>query len=137
MAYWLVKSEPGSWSWDDQVKKGTEHWDGVRNHQANNFMKQMKKGDKVFFYHSGDERQIVGICEVAKEHYPDHTDATGKFGMVDLKTVKPVKKPVTLADIKADERLPQLHLVRHSRLSVMPVDAASWKIISRMAGVDA
>ena len=135
MAYWLVKSEPGSWSWDDQVKKGTEHWDGVRNHQANNFMKEMKKGDKVFFYHSGGERQVVGICEVAKEHYPDHTDASGKFGMVDIKTVGPVKTPVTLAEIKADGRMDHLLLIRNSRLSVMPIDDASWKIICGMAGL--
>ena len=137
MAYWLVKSEPGSWSWDDQVKKGTEHWDGVRNHQANNFMKEMKTGDKVFFYHSGDERQVVGICQVAKEHYPDHTDTTGKFGMVDLKTIGPVKTPVTLKEIKADGRMDHLLLIRNSRLSVMPIDDKSWKIICTMAGVPA
>jgi predicted RNA-binding protein with PUA-like domain len=135
VAYWLVKSEPSSWSWDKQVKKGTEHWDGVRNHQANNFMKDMKTGDKVFFYHSGDERQIVGICEVAKEHYPDDTDKTGKFGMVDLKTVGPVKTPVTLTEIKKDGRMDNLLLIRNSRLSVMPIDAKSWKIICKMAGV--
>jgi predicted RNA-binding protein with PUA-like domain len=135
VAYWLVKSEPGSWSWDDQVNKGTEHWDGVRNHQANNFMKAMKKGDKVLFYHSGADREVVGMCEVAKEHYPDHTDETGKFGMVDLKALKPLETPVTLAAIKADERLHGLHLVRHSRLSVMPIDPASWKIICKMGGV--
>jgi predicted RNA-binding protein with PUA-like domain len=98
-------------------------------------MKDMKTGDKVFFYHSGDERQIVGICEVAKEHYPDDTDKTGKFGMVDLKTVGPVKTPVTLTEIKKDGRMDNLLLIRNSRLSVMPIDAKSWKIICKMAGV--
>ncbi|MEK9902087.1 MAG: EVE domain-containing protein, partial [Rhodospirillaceae bacterium] len=102
MAYWLFKTEPGTWSWDDQVKKGVEHWDGVRNHQANNNMKAMKVGDKGFFYHSVNEKRIVGIVEVAREHYPDHTDESGRFGMVDVKTVGPVKTPVTLADVKAN-----------------------------------
>ena len=99
MAYWLFKSEPGAWSWDDHVKKGVEHWDGVRNHQASNNMKDMKIGDLGFFYHSVNEKQVVGIVEIVREHYPDHTDASARFGMVDLKAVKPVTTPVTLADI--------------------------------------
>jgi len=135
IAYWLFKSEPGSWSWDDQVKKGVEHWDGVRNHQANNNMKAMKKGDRGFFYHSVNEKSVVGIVEVVKEHYPDHSDASGRFGMVDIKAVMPVKTPVTLADIKADPRLQNMDLVRQSRLSVTPVSPAEWKTICAMAGV--
>jgi len=133
MAHWLVKTEPGAWSWDDQVKKGVEHWNGVRNYQADNNMKAMRKGDRVFFYHSVDEKRIVGVVEVAREHYPDPTDESGRFGMVDFKTVKPVKTPVTLEQIKADERLQHLALVRQSRLSVMPIDDESWRIICALA----
>ena len=135
MAYWLVKSEPGAWSWDDHVKAGVAEWDGIRNHQANNNMKEMKIGDKAFFYHSIDEKQIVGVLEVVKEHYPDHTDASGKFGMVDFKALHPVETPVTLADIKAEEKLADLFLVRHTRLSVGPVSAVHWKILCKMAGI--
>ncbi len=135
MNYWLVKSEPETWSWDDQVKKGTEAWTGVRNHQAANNMKAMKKGDLAFFYHSGGEKQIVGVVSVAKEYHPDPTDPAGKFGMVEVKAVGPVEKPVTLAQIKADKRLKHLLLVRQSRLSVMPIDAKSWKLICDMAGL--
>ncbi len=137
MAYWLVKSEPGAWSWDDHVKAGVAEWDGVRNHQANNNMKEMKIGDRAFFYHSVDEKRIVGVLEVAKEHYPDHTDESGRFGMVDFKALMPVETPVTLAEIKADERLQDLLLVRQSRLSVVPVSREHWKIICGMAGVKA
>ena len=137
MRYWLVKSEPGSWSWDDHVKVGVEPWNGVRNYQAANNMKAMKIGDKVFFYHSVKEKQIVGIVEVVKEYYPDPSDASGRFGMVDFKALKPVPKPVTLANIKADERLHDLALIRQSRLSVVPVDKASWDIICGMGGVTA
>ena len=121
MAYWLVKSEPGAWSWDDHVKVGVEPWDGVRNHQAANNMRAMKIGDRVFFYHSVKEKQIVGVVEVVKEAYPDPTDASGKFIMVDLKALFPVKRPVTLAEIKAEPKLQDLPLVRHTRLSVLPV----------------
>jgi predicted RNA-binding protein with PUA-like domain len=135
MAHWLIKSEPGAWSWDDQVKKGTEHWNGVRNHQAANNMKAMRIGDLCFFYHSVDEKRIVGIVEVVKEYYPDHTDKSGRFGMVDVKALKPVPHPVTLADIKARAELQELPLVRQSRLSVSPVDDKSWKIICEMAGL--
>ena len=137
MRYWLVKSEPGSWSWDDHVKVGVEPWNGVRNYQAANNMKAMKIGDKVFFYHSVKEKQIVGIVEVVKEYYPDPSDASGRFGMVDFKALKPVPKPVTLANIKADERLHDLALIRQSRLSVVPVDKTSWDIICGMGGVTA
>lgn len=135
MNYWLFKSEPGAWSWDDQVKKGVEHWDGVRNYQANNNMKAMKKGDRGFFYHSVKEKTIVGVVEVVKEHYPDDSDASGRFGMVDIKALYPVRKPVTLADIKAEPSLRDLALVRQSRLSVVPVGQDEWKTICKMAGV--
>ena len=137
MAYWLMKSEPGSWSWDDQVKEGTAEWDGVRNYQAANNMKAMKKGDRVFFYHSVKEKQVVGIVEVVKEYYPDPTDASGRFGMVDVKAIEPLKTPVTLARIKGDERLAHLALVRQSRLSVLPIDAPSWRLICELGGVSA
>ena len=137
MRYWLVKSEPGSWSWDDHVKVGVEPWNGVRNYQAANNMKAMKIGDKVFFYHSVKEKRIVGIVEVVKEYYPDPSDASGRFGMVDFKALKPVPKPVTLTNIKADERLHDLALIRQSRLSVVPVDKTSWDIICGMGGVTA
>ncbi|GGD00501.1 EVE domain-containing protein [Pyruvatibacter mobilis] len=137
MAYWLYKSEPGTWSWDDQVKcgaKGTE-WDGVRNYMANNFMKEMKIGDKGFFYHSVNEKQIVGIVEVIGEHVPDPTDAKGKFGMVQLKAVEPMPRFVTLAEIKAEPGLEEMVLVNNSRLSVQPVTAAEWKKICKMGGL--
>ncbi len=133
MAFWLMKSEPGSWSWDDQVHEGTTHWDGVRNYQASNNMKAMKRGDRAFFYHSGKERSIVGVVEVVKEYYTDHTDSSGRFGMVDVKALKPVTAPVTLAQIKAEPRLAGLDLLRQSRLSVVPVGAAEWRILCAMA----
>ncbi|MCH7693782.1 MAG: EVE domain-containing protein [Proteobacteria bacterium] len=137
MAYWLVKSEPGAWSWDDHVKAGVAEWDGIRNHQAAANMKAMKVGDRAFFYHSVNEKCIVGILEVVTEYHPDPTDPTMRFGMVDFKAVTPVKDPVTLRRIKDDGRLDHLALVRQSRLSVMPVDAAAWRIICAMAGVPA
>ena len=133
MAYWLVKSEPGTWSWGDHVKVGVEGWDGVRNHQAANNLRAMKKGDKVFFYHSVNEKRIVGVVEVVKEAYPDPTDASGKFVMTDLKALYPVKRPVTLAEIKAEPKLANLPLVRHTRLSVLPVSTDEWKLICKMA----
>ncbi len=133
VAFWLMKSEPGSWSWDDQVREGTAHWDGVRNYQASNNMKAMTRGDRAFFYHSGKERSIVGIVEVVKEYYPDHTDSSDRFGMVDVKALKPVTAPVTLAQIKAEPRLADFILLRHSRLSVLPVGAAEWRVICAMA----
>ncbi len=135
MKYWLVKSEPGTWSWDDHVKKDVEHWDGVRNHQAANNMKAMKLGDRAFFYHSVNEKQIVGVIEVVKTYYPDPTDKTGKFGMVDFKALEPVKTLVTLADIKAEPKLKDMVLVKNSRLSVQPVTSAEWKTVCRMAGL--
>ncbi len=137
MAYWLMKSEPGSYSWDDLVRDKETYWDGVRNHQASNNMKAMKNGDRVFFYHSVSEKAIVGVMEVIKEYYPDHTDKSGRFGMVDVKPIEPVQNPVTLAEIKAEPKLADLALVRHTRLSVLPVSDAHWKILSKMAGVKA
>jgi predicted RNA-binding protein with PUA-like domain len=139
MAYWLVKSEPNTWSWDQQVKAGKKGtgWDGVRNAQASNFMKEMKQGDHCFFYHSGDEKQIVGIVEVIKEYHPDPADETGKYGMVDVAAVAPLPTPVTLKQVKADPAFKDLLLVRHSRISVSPVDPTSWAMICKMGGVKA
>jgi predicted RNA-binding protein with PUA-like domain len=134
MAYWLVKSEPGAWSWQQQVAAGTTCWDGVRNAQANNHLKAMRLGDQAFFYHSGAERAIVGVVEVVRAYYPDPADPSGRFGMVDVRTVAPLPRPVLLASIKADERLAHLALVRQSRLSVMPVDPDAWQIIATMGG---
>ena len=137
MAYGLFKSEPGAWSWDDQVRDGVAEWDGVRNYQANNNMLAMRLGDKAFFYHSVNEKRIVGVIEVVKEHYLDPTDRSGRFGMVDVKAVRAVKTPVTLADMKANPRLENLALLRQSRLSVAPVGDREWKIICAMAGIEA
>jgi predicted RNA-binding protein with PUA-like domain len=136
LAYWLAKSEPGAWSWDDHVKKGVEHWDGVRSHQACNNMKAMKIGEKAFFYHSVKEKQVVGVMEVVSDYYLDPSDPTGKFGMVDFKALYALKTPVTLADIKSDERLQELALVRQSRLSVCPIGDDEWRIICEMGGID-
>ena len=136
MNYWLFKTEPGAWSWDDQVKEGAAEWDGVRNFQASAQMKAMKIDDKGFFYHSQSDKAIVGVVRVVKEYYPDHTDATGRFGMVDVEPVEPFKRPVTLAEIKADPQFAEMKLVRAPRLSVQPVDAAAWKAICKMGGVD-
>ncbi len=135
MAYWLVKSEPDAWSWAQQVKKGVEAWTGVRNHQAAKNLRAMKKDDLAFFYHSNEGREIVGIVQVIREFYPDPTDETGKFVCVDMKTVKPLQTPVTLATIKATPALSDMALIRQSRLSVMPVSAEEWKIICKMGGV--
>ncbi|HCV87988.1 MAG TPA: EVE domain-containing protein [Alphaproteobacteria bacterium] len=134
MNYWLMKSEPSTWSWDDQIAKGEtgEGWDGVRNHQASNNMKAMEIGDLAFFYHSVNEKQIVGIVEVIELYHPDPTDASGRFGMVTVKAVKPMTKPVTLADIKADQRLAEMALVRQARLSVTPVSADQWAMLMDM-----
>ena len=135
MQYWLLKSEPSSWSWQNQLDRGDagEGWDGVRNHQASNNMKAMQIGDLAFFYHSVNEKQIVGIVEVCALYHPDPTDASGRFGMVTVKAVKSVTKPVTLASIKADERLQDMALVRQARLSVTPVTEPQWRIIMDMA----
>ena len=137
MAHWLMKSEPSAYSWDQLVKDGRTHWNGVRNHQAAINLRAMKKGDRVFFYHSNEGLAVVGIAEVVKEYYPDPSDASGRFGMVDIKPVAPLKKPVTLAAIKAEPKLGQLGLVRQSRLSVSAVDDAAWKLICKMGGVPA
>jgi len=134
MNYWLVKSEPFKWSWDQQVAKGVEHWDGVRNYQASNNMKAMKNGDQSFFYHSNEGLEIVGIVEVVKEYYPDHTDPKGRFGMVDFKAVRAIKNPVTLKQIKADPKLVDMALVKQSRLSVCPIKKSEWDYILNMAG---
>ncbi len=135
--YWLMKSEPDAWSWEQQVKKGIESWNGVRNYQAANNMKSMNLGDLCFFYHSNEGREIVGIVEVAKLYYPDPTDETGRFGMVDVKTVMPLKTPVTLATMKAHPDLQNMALIRQSRLSVCPVAKDEWTIICKLGGVPA
>ncbi|MEJ0059780.1 MAG: EVE domain-containing protein [Terricaulis sp.] len=137
MAYWLVKSEPETWSWDEQVKKGAkgDAWTGVRNHQAKAHLKAMKKGDRGFFYHSGGEKSVVGMVEVIREAYPDPTDKTGAFVCVDLKALEPLKQSVSLADIKAEADLADMVLVKNSRLSVQPVTAAEWKLVCKMGGV--
>ena len=131
MKYWLMKSEPSTWSWQNQLDRGEkgEGWDGVRNYQASNNMKAMAIGDLAFFYHSVNEKQIVGIVEVCALYHPDPTDASGRFGMVTVKAVKSLQTPVTLVDIKSDGRLEDMALVRQSRLSVTPVSAAHWDII--------
>jgi predicted RNA-binding protein with PUA-like domain len=135
--YWLVKQEPGSYSWDDFVKdKGCE-WDGVRNYQARNNLRAMKKGDLVLFYHSVSEKQVVGIARVAREAYPDPTAKEGDWSCIDLKPVKAVKIKVTLAAIKGDGRLVELVLLRNSRLSVQPVTAEEFGVILELAGTAA
>lgn len=135
MAHWLMKSEPGAWSWDDQVRVGVEPWDGVRNHQAANNMKAMRIGDEAFFYHSVNEKRIVGIVRVVKEYHPDPSDPSGRFGMVSVEAVRPLPQPVTLAAIKAEPALAELPLIRQSRLSVMPIDQDAWALICRMGGL--
>lgn len=137
--YWLMKSEPGTWSWDDQVAKGDEGegWDGVRNYQASNNMKAMKIGDRAFFYHSVNEKRIVGIVEIIEEYHPDPTDESGRFGMVTVKAIEPMPNPVTLADIKAEPDLAELSLIKQSRLSVMPIPEDAWRLICRMGGLKA
>ena len=137
MAYWLVKSEPGAWSWDEQVKAGAKGtpWTGIRNHTAKQNLAKMKKGDRAFFYHSNEGKEIVGIVEVIKEAYPDPTDKTGKFVCVDFKADKPMKTPVTMAAIKADKKFAEMALVKYSRLSVQPVTADEWKAVCKMGGM--
>ena len=133
--YWLVKSEPVKYSWDNFVKDGSTYWDGVRNYQARNNLKAMRKGDRVFYYHSNEGTEIVGIAEVIKEAYQDPTTEDARWVVVDLKPVKALKKPVTLADVKADERLANMALVGQSRLSVMPVAEDEFDVIlARGAG---
>lgn len=136
MNYWLVKSEPVKWSWDDQVKAKTTHWDGVRNYSAALSMKAMKIGDLAFFYHSNEGKEIVGIVEITTEFYLDPKDETGKFGMVNVTAVEKLPTPVTLAQIKADPTLAEMVLVKNSRLSVQPVTPAEWTYITKMGGLN-
>ena len=133
MKYWLLKSEPDAWSWDNQVKEGASMWDGVRNYQARNNLKEMKKNDLCFFYHSVTERSIVGIVKVVKENYPDPTDKTGRFVVVDVKATKKLKNPVSLDQIKESSKLKDIALVKQSRLSVMPLKKTEWDIIMKMS----
>ncbi len=138
MNYWLVKSEPDSWSWDQQVKAGKkgEPWTGVRNHTAKQNLEKMKKGDLAFFYHSNIGKEIVGIVEVIRESYPDPTAKPGEpWVVVDVAAREPLKAPVTLAAIKKEPKLKDMALVKYSRLSVQPVTAAEWKLICKMGGV--
>lgn len=137
MKHWLFKSEPETWSWEQQKKKGArgEPWSGVRNHTAKLNMKAMKKGDLGFFYHSGEQKAVVGIVEVIGEFQPDPTDAKGQFGLVTVKAVKDMPKPVTLADAKANPRLAAMSLVTSFRLSVQPVTPAEWKEVCRVGGL--
>ncbi|MBX3487002.1 MAG: EVE domain-containing protein [Candidatus Paracaedibacteraceae bacterium] len=134
MTYWLIKTEPSTWSWQDQKEKKITHWDGVRNYQASNNMKAMNVDDLCFFYHSVSERKIVGIVRVSCAYYPDHTDETGRFGMVDVEYYADMPMPVSLDQIKLVPDLSQLALIRQSRLSVMPIDEASWDILCQMGG---
>ena len=133
--YWLIKSEPDAFSWDEQVKNGVEPWTGVRNHSAKNNLKAMKKGDLAFFYHSNIGREIVGIVRVARESYPDPTAESGGWVCVDMQAVRAVPQPITLAEIKADPRFSSLALVRLSRLSVAPVSAQHWAQLCELGGV--
>ena len=138
MNYWLIKSEPDAWSWDDQVKKGAkgDAWTGVRNHAAKLNLMKMKKGDRAFFYHSGDDKAVVGIAEIIRESYPDPTAAPGEpWVVVDVKALRPMKTPVPLAAIKSEPALNDMTLIKQSRLSVQPVTAAEWNIVCRMGGV--
>ncbi|HEX3349099.1 MAG TPA: EVE domain-containing protein [Acetobacteraceae bacterium] len=134
MAYWLVKSEPDAFSWEQQVARGVEPWTGVRNHMAKNYLKAMKRGDRAFFYHSNVGKEIVGVVEVARSAYPDPTAEDGDWVCVDMKAVRPMKRPVTLAEMKADPALADLLLIRMSRLSVMPITPEHWKYICELGG---
>lgn len=134
MRYWLVKSEPQTWSWQQHLQAGIEPWDGVRNHQAAANLRAMQTGDHAFFYHSGDERRIMGIVEVSRPYYPDPTDPSGSFGMVDLKAIRSLSRPVTLAEIKANPALSHIALVRQPRLSVLALDEDAWRRICAAGG---
>lgn len=135
MAHWLYKSEPDTWSWDQQVARGDagEHWNGVRNFLARKHLQAMKNGDQGFFYHSNEGKAIVGIVKVVREYYPDHTDETGRFGMVDLVAVRALARPVTLEEIKKEPRLSAMVLVNNSRLSVQPVTDEEWAIVIELS----
>ena len=138
MGYWLLKTEPETFSWDDQVKRGGngEPWTGVRNYRAREHLKAMRAGDQAFFYHTGDEKQIVGIVEVIRESYPDPTDDTAVFRAVDVRAVRPLLKPVTLATVKADPRLKETVLAKQPRLSVQPMTPEQWRIICTLGGIE-
>ena len=138
MAYWLFKSEPGAWSWEDQKAAGDrgEEWDGIRNYQARNNMREMKLGDRGFFYHSVDEKRVVGIIEVCAEIHPDSTTDDERWECVDVKAVCDVPEPVTLAQIKAEPKLAEMVLVKNTRLSVQPVTRAEWSAVCRLGGLD-
>ena len=133
--YWLLKSEPSAWSWEDQVKASVDMWDGVRNYQARNNLMKMKKKDLCFFYHSVLEKQIIGIVEIVKEYYPDPTDPSGKFVVVDVKAKKKLKKTVSLEKIKLSKKLSQIALVKQSRLSVMPILKSEWLEILKISNI--
>ncbi len=137
MAYWLMKSEPDVYGWDKLVTDGRGSWDGVRNATAAQNLKAMKQGDRAFFYHSNIGKEIVGVMEIAREAYPDASDPTGRWVMVDVKPLLPVTRPVTLAEVKNTAALKDMALVRYSRLSVQPVTPAEWKRLCRMAGIEA
>jgi predicted RNA-binding protein with PUA-like domain len=134
MRYWLFKSEPSTWSWDDQVAKGDEgeEWDGVRNYQARNMMREMAVGDRGFFYHSQSEKAVVGIVEVIAEAHPDSTTDDPRWDCVDIKAVRPFARPVTLSEIKEEPRLAEMVLVNNTRLSVQPVTEEEWRIVCEM-----
>jgi predicted RNA-binding protein with PUA-like domain len=137
MQYWLMKSEPDVYGWDKLVQDGRGSWDGVRNWTARGNLKAMKKGDQAFFYHSNIGKEIVGTMEIVREAYPDKTDDTGRWVMVDVAPLKPAKTPVTLEQIKADKRFADLALVKYARLSVQPVSPAHWKALCKLAGIPA
>ena len=138
MAYWLMKSEPDAWSWDQQVKSGAKGtaWTGVRNHTAKLNLMKMKKGDRAFFYHSNVGKEIVGVVEIIQEHFPDPTAEAGSpWVVVQIKAAEPLPRPVTLETVKAEPRLKDMALLKQSRLSVQPVTAEEWKLISKMGGL--
>ena len=137
MAYWLYKSEPATWSWEQQVAAGEHgtHWNGVRNHGAKLHLQAMQVGERGFFYHSNDGKAVVGIVEVIRPYYPDDSDPTGRFGMVDVKAIEPLRTPVTLQSIKAEPQLAGMVLVNNSRLSVQPVSGAEWMVVCGMGGL--
>ena len=134
--YWLLKSEPSTWSWQDQVNSKIDMWDGVRNYQARNNLMKMKKGDQCFFYHSVNEKSIIGVVEVHKEHYPDPTDKSKKFVAIDVKAVKKLKYPVTLDRIKKNIKLKEMPLIKQSRLSVMPLTVDEFKEILKLSNIN-
>ena len=133
MKYWLLKSEPNTWSWNDQVNEGASMWDGVRNYQARNNLKKMKKGDEAFFYHSVSEKSVVGIVKVVKEYYNDPTDETERFVVVDVKAIKKLKNSVSLNEIKLNKKLKNIALIKQSRLSVMPITNLEWNEIINLS----